>query len=123
LDTERSGRLDLTALGNIAVFELPGPLRNDDVEAERVGFYGAYDPASQGFSGRALVALRYALERDDHELGVTAWGGLRQLDLRENFTCDLVDPINGDRRDQQQDTTSFGLFASHESLLIDTLAL
>ena len=42
-DDVHTGTMTLTALGNYAVFQLPGTLRNTDIEAGIVGFDGAYD--------------------------------------------------------------------------------
>lgn len=116
VENEGSGRLSLFAGGLYSSFELPGTRRNEDL---RLGFYDAYDERAAGRSVRAIVALRYGAE----ELSVTAYGGYRRLDLLENFTGFLIDPVHGDRRDQQHIAWSFGAFAEHEQTLVGGLAL
>ena len=123
LDHDTGGTLHLVGLGSISAFELPGTLRNEDVEAGRVGFYGAYDPETDGTSTRGLLALMYAWEQRGHTVDVTAYGGLRRLELLENFTGYLVDAEHGDRRDQFHQALSFGVQALHASPLTSTLTL
>ena len=122
-DLEKGGTLHLTALGGYSAFELPGTLRNDDVEAGRVDFHGSYDPVSEGTSARGLVALNYDRQRDGRAFSLTGYGGYRRLALLENFTGFLIDPVDGDRREQAQDTWSAGVFGTHVGRLIKPLAL
>ena len=117
----RGGGLYATALGVVSAFELPGTVRDEDVAAGRVPFDGAYDARSEGSGARGLVALSWEEHRDRHQLRWTAYGGLRQLDLLENFTGYLLDPVNGDRRDQAQSTRSFGVHGAHDLDLSDPL--
>ncbi len=122
-DLSGDQNLYLTGLGSISTFELPGTLRNEDVQAGLIGFYGGYDPLSEGTSARGLVSLSYDGQLGDHKLSMTGYGAYRRLELLENFTGFLIDPNNGDRREQLQETWSFGFFGSHESLLAEGLAL
>jgi len=108
LDAPRQGTLTLMTAASLARFELPGTVRNDDVEAGRIGFYDAYDHQSRGLSGRGLVALSYRWEGDGHQVRATVHGGIRRLELRENYTGYLVDPIHGDARAQEQDAHQLG---------------
>lgn len=123
MDDETRGRLELTTLAHYSDFDLPGTLRSDDLRAGRVGFYDTYDPTSQGRSARALIALHYQLRRDRQRAALTAYGSFRRLDLRENFTGFLQDPVNGDRRAQEQTSWAAGLRAQHELRVSDRLAL
>lgn len=123
LDDDTRGRLVLSALGHYGDFELPGPLRSDDLRAGRVGFYDTYDRASQGRSARGLLALHYDLRRGRSHAALVAFGSLRRLDLRENFTGFLLDPVNGDRRAQEQTSWAAGLRANHELWVSDLLAI
>jgi outer membrane receptor protein involved in Fe transport len=122
-DLERGGSLDLLGLGGYSQFELPGTLRNDEVEAGLVDFYDAYDPLSEGISARGLMAPAYVWRRGGHEVSLTGHGGYRQLELRENYTGFLVNPVEGDRRDQSQEAWSVGLIGRHESRLAGWLGL
>lgn len=107
-DSERFGTL--RALGSLyaARFELPGAVRSDDVEAGRIGFYDAYDRGAGGRSRRALAALSYSRERTNQTLSAGLYAGWRQLELLENITGLLLDPVFGDRRAQAQRTLSVG---------------
>ena len=113
--------VDKDDVRTIVHFELPGTVRDEDVAAGRVPFDGAYDARSEGSGARGLVALSWEEHRDRHQLRWTAYGGLRQLDLLENFTGYLLDPVNGDRRDQAQSTRSFGVHGAHDLDLSDPL--
>jgi len=101
---------ELRAIGSLylARFELPGALRGDDIALGRVGFRDSYDHAAGGRSARLLTGLSYTRGWQEHELRASAFAGYRWLDLLENFTGFLIDPVAGDRRDQQQQTWSFG---------------
>lgn len=123
LDDPALGRLEVMTLGSYGDFDLPGPLRSDDLRAGRVGFYDTYDRASQGRSARGLIALQYQVRRERQRLSLLAYGSLRRLDLRENFTGFLQDPTNGDRREQGQTTWAAGLRAQHELRLSDMVAI
>ena len=114
LENERGARLSLFIGGLYSSFELPGTRRNDDPQ---LGFYEAYDDRSAGRSARTIVALRYRAG----ELSLTAYGGYRRLDLLENFTGFLIDPVHGDRRDQRHTAWSFGAFAEHSLPLLRSL--
>ena len=119
---QQDRRLDLTALGGYGAFGLPGVLPNAEVASGRVGFYDTLDDRGEGWSARGLLALRYGWEGEGHEVSVTGYAAYRRLALVENFTGFLLDATNGDRRDQRQETWSFGAFGTHESRLTRTLA-
>ncbi|TPV95956.1 MAG: TonB-dependent receptor [Myxococcales bacterium FL481] len=107
-NSPRTGSLSLLASGYLARFSVPGTLRHQDVQAENMGFFDAYDRAGAGLSSRGRMALTHAWQRGPHRLDTTAYGGYRQLDLLENYTGFLYDPVQGDRRQQEQRTWSFG---------------
>lgn len=123
LDLGSGGTLHVLGLGSMATFELPGTLRNDDILSNAVDFYGSYDPRSNGRSARAVVALDYAWQANAHALKIKSYAGYRKLELLENFTGFLLDPVHGDRRSQQQETISFGASARHEMRLGQALAI
>lgn len=100
--------LSLLAAAHVADFGLPTPLRNDDVEDGRVHFWDSYDDRTRGDAARGLVGLSFVHEGEGNELKANLYGGYRHLDLLENFTGFLRDPINGDRRAQRQDSWTFG---------------
>lgn len=123
VDSLEAGTIDLTGLAGYAAFELPGPVRNEDIDTGVVDFYGTYDPQSEGTSARGLVAVTWTLPNEGYDLSVTTYGGYRQLDLLENFTGFSVDPLEGDRRDQSQTTWSLGLIGTHRWFVADGLTV
>lgn len=108
MDSAPRGQLALLLSSYVAEFELPGTLRLDDIAAGRVDFYDAYFQSGEGQSLRGLGALSYALDRAGHRVRASAYGGYRKLSLFDNFTGALVDPVNGDYRDQQHESAFFG---------------
>ncbi len=102
-------KLNVTALGSAARFELPGPLRQEDIQAGRVDFYDTYDQSSRGEAARTLLALDLLTHGDRQYATTKLYVGYRHLDLLENFTGFLLDPAHGDRRNQRQSTWSYGL--------------
>lgn len=118
-----AGQLDLFAAAYHGAFQLPGPLRAEDVDAGRLGFHDAYDQDAAGTSTRALASLSWRHELDNHRLQAGAWGAWRYLTLLENFTGFLVDPERGDRRAQRQATGSFGADLQWDSRLYEGLVL
>ena len=122
-DDVHTGTMTLTGLGNYSVFQLPGTLRNADIDAGIVGFDGAYDRQAEGMSARGILATDYQYDHDEHRISVGAYGGFRQLELLENFTGFLIRPEEGDRREQGQRTYSFGFNAKYDWQALDSLAL
>ena len=123
MDSSEHGTLALLGSGYFARFALPGTLRNEDVEAGRVGFFDAYDSAGRGLSGRGLLALRHEWRDRQHEVKTMLWGGYRRLELLENYTGFLIDPIHGDRRSQHQDAWSFGANVAYDVRLSERFSL
>ncbi len=108
------GHVAIWAGASESRFELPGTLRLDDWLAGRVPLHGSYDPDGRGRGSRVLAGLE--LERPGLRglLRAQAYGGFRTLELLENFTGYLVDPVDGDRREQEQLAWSFGLTGGGE---------
>jgi hypothetical protein len=76
--------------------------------------------------GRLLVAPRRRRRAQPsraapHRTAVSAFGSLRELRVRENFTGFLVDP-RGDRFEQTYDAVTSGLAASHRAALSPSAA-
>jgi iron complex outermembrane recepter protein len=107
-DSEAHGKLTILGSSYAARFGLPGALRNADIEAGEVGFYDSYDLTSRGQSERALLGASYSKAKGDQSLELSIYGGYRRLDLLENFTGFLLDPVGGDRRNQRQSSALFG---------------
>lgn len=122
-DSPRTGTLSLLAAAYFARFELPGSVRNQDVESGDAGFYDAYDSAGRGRSARGLLTLAYDWTGGAHRVRSRAWAGYRHLDLLENYTGFLFDPVRGDRRRQMQDSWQFGGDLGYDVRLGPTLVL
>lgn len=120
LKTPRHGKISVLGSAYLAEFQLPGALKNKDVELGRIGFYDTYDPAGRGSSGRLLLGIRHTLETSSASVETTAFTGYRHLSLLENYTGYLIDEANGDRRQQLQDTFSFGLLSKTVVPLTET---
>ena len=123
MDSSEHGTLALLGSGYFARFALPGTLRNEDVEAGRVGFFDAYDSAGRGLSGRGLLALRHEWRDRQHEVKTMLWGGYRRLELLENYTGFLIDPSHGDRRSQHHDAWSCGANVAYDVRLSERFSL
>lgn len=107
-----AGRLSALIIGQWAEFGLPGTIRQSELEAGRIDFYGAHDPG-RGSSQRAIGALDWQLARADHRVRALAWTGARRLALVENFTGFLERPVLGDRRKQSHQAIPFGVRLDH----------
>lgn len=116
-DSPSKGTLSVLSSTYLAQFELPGAMRNDDVEAGHRGFYDSYDHAGRGLSGRGLLAISYEKSAGRQRISSKIYGGYRRLELLENYTGFLIDTVNGDRRLQKQSTINFG------ALMEDTIDL
>ncbi len=108
LDSVERGTLSLLVSGYSAQFALPGAVREDDYRAGRLGFYDTYDAAGRGDSKRGLASLRYEWEGARQALSAVGHAGYRELELLENFTGFLLDPVLGDRRLQRQSGVTLG---------------
>lgn len=117
------GTLTGTLALHAASFQLPGMLRNQDVDDGRIGFYGAYDRGMHGASRRALVSLEYERRTDRGETTARISGGLRSLELLENYTGFLLDPEHGDRRAQAHRAASFGASLDHVQRVHERVSL
>lgn len=123
IESAQQGTLSLLGSGYLARFALPGTLRDEDVRAGRVGFYDAYDRAGRGRSARGLLALSHEWLQGRQQLRSTLYAGYRELELLENYTGFLLDPVHGDRRQQLQSAWSFGVRAVHHLELSHELSL
>ncbi len=117
------GRLDAVVLAGAAAFGLPGALRAEDVEEGRIDHLGAHDPAGKGRAERVILALRYSRVTSASTQDVRGYVGWRTLQLRENFTGFLADPVHGDRRAQRLGALSLGVVGRFELQVFPELAV
>lgn len=96
-------------LGLHAGFDSPGVVREEDVEAGTIDLLGSYD----GFDGggrsqRLLGAVAGGVNGETWRSKATLWAGARSLDLYQDFTGFLRDPVDGDGTWQAQRTLQAG---------------
>ncbi len=98
-------RINISLYGYTARFDQAGVLRQDDVEAERIGFYDTYDTNQGGESNRLLLAIDTAFGPSDNRFSQVMFLGFRTMRIRNNFTGWLTDDLqdaNGNRVAQQR---------------------
>ena len=77
-----------------------------------VGLYGELDPTDGGDTSRFSLSARMAQSTDDGSWKANAYLVKYELDLYNNFTWFLTDPINGDQFHQHEDRIYGGAGAS-----------
>ncbi len=87
------------------------PLRA--ITCGEIGLFGAFDPSDGGRSDRFSVSGRWAQTEDAGSSHVSFYGIKSSLDLWNNFTYFLSDPVNGDQFHQHDDRLLGGIKASH----------
>lgn len=104
--------LRLLATSYAARFDSAGVVRESDLRAGRQDFFGVYDPSQGGFSARHALLGEIVWRHGRGRTEVSAFGSLRDLRIRENFTGFALDP-RGDRYEQTYDAATVGLVARH----------
>lgn len=119
---KKLGPVKLFAAAYHADFQLAGSARNDDFANRDRNFLAAYHDVGEGTSSRLMMSAQgdAALDGVDHTY--TAFVSLRDLELFENFTGFLVDPVRGDWRDQRERSISAGLTNALRLPLTDSVA-
>ena len=77
-----------------------------------VGLYGELDPTDGGDTSRLSLSARMAQTTDDGSWKANAYLVKYELDLFNNFTWFLTDPVNGDQFHQHEDRVYGGAGAS-----------
>lgn len=117
------GTLDLLGVGYYARFGSPGALAAADVADGRVDRTGVYQSDGGGSSIRALTSLHHEVSLGRGRLEQRLYGQFRRLDMLENFTGFLQDPVGGDRRAQTHQFFSAGYQVEYQRPLAPTLTL
>lgn len=107
VENREKGDISLLAAAQLSRFGLPGALREDALGAQ--GFFDAADPEGRGESGRAILGITARREGEKSETWASAFASYRVLEIAENYTLFLEDPVNGDRRLQRQRSLQSGL--------------
>ncbi len=87
------------------------PLRA--VASGQIGLYGALDPSDGGRADRFSLSGRWARSDRDGSSKAGFYAIRSSLDLYNNFTFFLSDPVNGDQFHQHDDRIVAGANASH----------
>lgn len=87
------------------------PLRA--IASGQVGLYGALDPSDGGNSDRFSVSGRWRDTDRNGKSKIDFYAIKSSLDLYNNFTFFLSDPVNGDQFHQRDDRILGGMNASH----------
>lgn len=87
------------------------PLRA--ITSGQIGLYGALDPTDGGRSDRFSLSGRWAQSDKDGSSKANFYAIKSSLDLYNNFTFFLDDPVNGDQFRQHDDRIVAGANASH----------
>jgi iron complex outermembrane recepter protein len=112
-----NGNFRLSAVAYGVEYHSAGVLRQDDVDAGRVGFYDTYDPRQGGSGSRYHVAADLEQRAGSVTFGQQLFAIRRGLRLRENLTGFLLDTQSaiqslhgqrGDLLDLRVDETTYG---------------
>ncbi len=87
------------------------PLRA--ITSGEIGLYGAFDPTDGGNSDRFSLSGRWAETDDNGASKVSFYVIKSSLNLWNNFTYFIGDPVNGDQFHQHDDRILGGINASH----------
>lgn len=112
-----SSEVSLVGGGHLSRFGIPGILRDEEIRKGEVRFLDAYDRAAGGSSSRGLAALRMRWGDGPDQVDALLHGGLRRLELLENYTGFLLDPSRGDRRLQHHESRLLGAKLRYERRL------
>jgi iron complex outermembrane recepter protein len=113
----KSGTWRVGAQAYTAQFKSAGVVRADDVDRNRVDFYGTYDPRQGGDSSRYSTWADVETKAGDTVLKQQVFVVFRDMRLRENFTGFLLDTQKptqsphaqrGDLLDLHVDSTTVG---------------
>jgi len=79
----------------------------------QIGYFGSLDPTDGGHAMRASLSANYHTALGDGELKASAFYIFNQLNLFNDFTHFLVDPVHGDQEDQFETRNVFGNSADY----------
>lgn len=83
------------------------------IASGEIGLYGALDPSDGGNANRFSLSGSWARSDDAGSSKASFYVIKSSLDLWNNFTYNLSDPVNGDQFHQHDDRVLAGLNASH----------
>ncbi|NVN85467.1 MAG: TonB-dependent receptor [Rhodopseudomonas sp.] len=83
------------------------------IASGEIGLYGAIDPSDGGNADRFSLSARWAQTEQDGSSKANFYVIKSSLNLWNNFTYYLSDPVNGDQFHQHDDRILGGLNASH----------
>ncbi len=102
----------LTAMGYTNRWTSTDQVAQRAIDQGVIGRLGSLDPTDGGRSSRASLSSNWAKSSDIGQTRVNAYVIHSTLQLFNNFTYFLDDPVNGDQFSQRDQRTLFGLNAS-----------
>ena len=110
--TRRNG-FALTGMGSSAEWNSTDQIPLRAVQSGLLDRYGAVDPTDGGDSYRYSLSARWAESEGGYATKLAGYAVRSNLNLFNNFTYLLDDPVNGDQFKQTDRRTILGLNASH----------
>jgi outer membrane receptor protein involved in Fe transport len=105
--------LSLTAMAYANKWNSTDQIPSRAITSREIGLYGAIDPSDGGNSNRFSPSGRWAQTDESGSSKANIFLIKSSLDLWNNFTYFLTDPVNGDQFHQHDDRILGGINASH----------
>jgi outer membrane receptor protein involved in Fe transport len=109
----RRNGFSLTGMGSSADWNSTDQIPQRAVDSGLIDRFGAIDPTDGGDSYRYSLSGRWAQSEGGTSTNVQAYAVRSNLNLYNNFTYFLDDPVNGDQFKQKDLRTILGVNASH----------
>ena len=106
----------ITGMGYTADWNATDQVPVRAIESGLISRFGAIDPTDVGRTYRHSVAFDWLRSTGDSSLRVTAYGLRYGLNLVQNFTYFLANPIDGDQFEQEDRRTAVGGKVSYRRL-------
>ena len=103
----------LTAMAYANKWHSTDQIPSRAIASGEIGLYGAFDPSDGGNSDRFSLSARWARSDDGGSSKANVYVIKSSLNLWNNFTYNLSDPVNGDQFHQHDDRILGGVNASH----------
>lgn len=110
--TRRNG-FSLTGMGSSAEWNSTDQVAQRAVDSGLIDRFGSLDPTDGGDSFRYSLSGRWAQSEGGESTKISGYAVRSSLNLFNNFTYFLDDPVNGDQFKQKDQRTILGLNASH----------
>ena len=109
----RRNGFSLTGMGSSAEWNSTDQIPSRAVESGQLDRFGAIDVTDGGDTSRYSLSARWAESEAGYSTKLSGYAMRSNLNLYNNFTYFLDDPVNGDQFKQKDERTTLGLNASH----------